>query len=67
MKNNELWKEIKTQNQNWMDAYLKSDTVKVAAFYTENALSMPPNEGFIVRKDAIQSFWKIAMESGIKG
>ncbi len=67
MKNNELWKEIKTQNQNWMDAYLKGDTVRVVAFYTENALSMPPNEGFIVGKDAIQSFWKIAMESGIKG
>ena len=50
----------------FMEAYQRGDTAAVAEFYTEDAKVLPNNMEMVSGKQAIQEFWKNAMEMGVK-
>lgn len=62
----ELHEAIAAGQKEFMAAYNRGDAAGVAAFYTENAQLMPPNSDFVPGRQAIQTFWQGAMDSGIK-
>lgn len=57
---------IASANQNFMDAFSRSDAASIAALYTADATLLPPDNSMMTGKEAIQSFWQGAMEMGIK-
>jgi uncharacterized protein (TIGR02246 family) len=57
---------IASENQKFMDAFSGLDAAGVAALYTEDTKLLPPGFPMMTGKEAVQSFWQGAMNSGIK-
>jgi len=48
-------------------AFTQGDAAGIASFYTENAMLLPPEADFVKGRQAIQAFWQMAIDMGIKG
>ena len=48
------------------EAFNSGDTAAVAAHYTQDAVLLPPDATRVDGREAIQNFWKGAMDSGLK-
>ncbi len=59
-------KAIEEANRAFSAAYAKGDPKATAAMYTEKAKLLPPNAKVVEGRDAIEQFWKSAMDAGIK-
>ena len=57
---------IKSANQKFMDAFGRKDAAGVAALYTKDAKLLPPDMPIMSGTDAIQSYWRGAMDMGIR-
>ncbi len=57
---------IVAADQQWELAFGRGDVAAVAQMYTENAQVLPPQSEPIAGRQAIQSFWQEAMDSGLK-
>ena len=57
---------IASVNQKFMDAFSRSDAASIADLYTEDTKLLPPGFPMMTGKEAVQSFWQGAMNSGIK-
>lgn len=52
-------------NDDLMSAFAAQDAAALAGLYTTDAQLLPPNGDFVTGRDAIQSFWRGVMNSGI--
>lgn len=59
-------KDIEAANKAFADAYNEGDAKGVAAKYTEDAALLPPDGKRVDGQDAIATFWKGAMDGGLK-
>jgi len=57
---------IAAANENFMAAFSRGDAAGLAALYTDNGRVLPPNSDFVSGKQAIQTFWRVLMDMGIK-
>jgi uncharacterized protein (TIGR02246 family) len=57
---------IEKQNAALGEAIGKKDAAAVAAFYTEDALVLPPGAGTVKGRKAIEEFWKKTIDGGLK-
>jgi uncharacterized protein (TIGR02246 family) len=64
-------REIRTAiveaNLAFMEAFEERDAAAVARLYAEAAQLLPPNADIVAGSDAIEAFWRNAMESGLSG
>jgi uncharacterized protein (TIGR02246 family) len=58
---------IAEANENFMAAWKRGDAAGLAALYTENGQVLPPNSDFVTGREAIQAFWQVLFDMGIKG
>lgn len=63
---NSVRRTIEANNKQFVEAFNKGDAAAVANMYTMNARLMPPNSEVIEGRANIQTFWKGAMDAGIK-
>jgi uncharacterized protein (TIGR02246 family) len=56
---------IDSVNQNFMDAFSRADAAGIAALYTEDTKLLPPGFPMMTGKEAVQSFWQGAINSGV--
>lgn len=66
IKPNLLREEIQQLAEKFMETYKLGDPKKMAAFYTESAIAMPPNSDFVKGKQQIEAMWENLMNLGIK-
>ncbi|MCU1288284.1 MAG: hypothetical protein JWN60_513 [Acidobacteria bacterium] len=57
---------IASANQNFMDAFKRADAAGLAALYTDDTRLLPPGFPMMSGREAVQSFWQSAMDTGIK-
>jgi uncharacterized protein (TIGR02246 family) len=57
---------IRDTTKRYVEAYNRGDAAAAADFYTEDAKVLPANMEMVSGKQAIQEFWKTAMEMGIR-
>jgi uncharacterized protein (TIGR02246 family) len=57
---------IRAANESFMSAFKRADAGAVAALYTETAKLLPPDSDMLTGRAAIESFWRAAMNIGIK-
>ena len=57
---------IESGDNEFMESFKHGNAAAIAALYTEEGQLLPPNSDFIKGKKAIETFWKGAMEMGIK-
>jgi uncharacterized protein (TIGR02246 family) len=62
----ELQGEIEAVNDVFMKAVKDRDAAAIAALYTEEAMLLPPNAGFVKGKEAIQGMWQSMADMGIE-
>lgn len=58
---------IAAANQEFVAAFSRGDAAGIATLYTKDGQVLPPNNDFIAGKQAIQTFWQGAMNTGITG
>ena len=58
--------ELRDGTRMFLEAYHRGDTAAVADFYTEDAKVLPANMEMVSGKQAIQEFWKNAMDMGVR-
>ncbi len=58
--------DIDAANAKWVAAFNKGDAAGVAQLYTEQATALPPGAPMAKGRDAIQTFWQGAIQSGLK-
>lgn len=58
--------DIEAANKAFADAYNAGDAKGVAAKYTEDAALLPPDGKRVDGQEAIATFWKGAMDGGLK-
>jgi uncharacterized protein (TIGR02246 family) len=58
--------DIETVNREIGNAFSRGDAAAIAAFYTDDAVVMPPNSKMIKGRKAIEEFWKGAMGMGVR-
>jgi uncharacterized protein (TIGR02246 family) len=63
----DLRESIQAVNEEFGAAYRRGDARAVAAMYTQGGQLYPPNENIVAGREAIEKFWKAAMDSGVKG
>jgi ketosteroid isomerase-like protein len=56
---------IASVNRNFMGAFSRGDAGAIAALYTDDAKLLPPSFPMMTGKEAVQSFWQGAMNSGV--
>ena len=56
--------ELGQMNRDFAAALNAKDAKAAAALYTEDAVLIPPGEAFVRGRDAIEEYWKGAIESG---
>ena len=59
-------KTIEENTKQFIEVFNKGDAVALANMYTINGRLMPPNSEIIEGRANIQTFWKGAMDAGIK-
>jgi uncharacterized protein (TIGR02246 family) len=57
---------IRDNTKGYVEAYNRGDAAAAADFYTEDAKVLANNMEMVSGKQAIQEFWKTAMEMGVK-
>ena len=57
---------IAAANDEFMAAFKRGDAAGLAALYTEDGQVLPPNAGFVTGQQAIQGFWQVLFDMGIK-
>ena len=57
---------IEAANAEFAAATSRGDAAAVAAMYTERGQLFPPNEKIVEGRAAIETYWKAAIDSGIK-
>jgi uncharacterized protein (TIGR02246 family) len=63
---NSVRRTIEANTKQFIEAFNKGDVVALANMYTMNARLMPPNSEIIEGRANIQTFWKGAMDAGVK-
>lgn len=58
--------DITAQNAAFEAAYNAGDSAGVAAFYTEDAIALPPGSPMVEGREAIEAMWQGAIDSGFK-
>ena len=58
--------EVEAVNEKWMAAFNGGDAAGVAALYTEDGHSLPPNTEKVDGREAIQSFLQDGIDVGYK-
>ena len=58
---------IDAGNRQFMEALTKGDAAGIATLYTKKGQLLPPNSDFVTGPTAIQSYWRGAIEKGVKG
>jgi uncharacterized protein (TIGR02246 family) len=53
-------------NARLTEAYNRGDVAAVAAMYTDDAVLLPPNFQMLEGRQAIQNFWALARQIGIR-
>jgi uncharacterized protein (TIGR02246 family) len=53
-------------NEQFMAAFARQDAAGVAGLYTESAKLLPPNSDILDGRAAIQAFWQVVMNMGIR-
>lgn len=56
--------ELGQMNRDFADALNAKDAKAAAALYTEDAVLIPPGEPLVRGRDAIEEYWRSAIESG---
>ena len=51
--------------QTFTEAVKKGDSATIGSLYADDAIAFPPNSEMVSGKDAIQSYWRGTMESGV--
>jgi uncharacterized protein (TIGR02246 family) len=59
--------EIRSANQHFEQNFSKGDAQGMAALYTSDGMLLPPGTGIQNGLNAIQNFWQMVMDLGIKG
>jgi ketosteroid isomerase-like protein len=62
----EIHDVIAAANEVFMATYKRGDAAGMAEFYTGNGQVLPPNGDFVTGKPALQGFWQMLMDMGIK-
>ena len=62
----DLREEIRSANDNFEKNFASGDARGMASLYTSDGVLLPPGAGLQEGPDAIQSFWQMAMDMGIK-
>ena len=57
---------LTSANQHFMDAFKRGDAAGISALYTDEAKLLPPGNQMVSGREAIESFWRGAMNMGIK-
>ena len=57
---------IAVANDEFMAAFKRADAAGLAALYTEGGQVLPPNGDFVTGRQAIQGFWQVLFDMGIK-
>jgi uncharacterized protein (TIGR02246 family) len=52
--------------ERFIAAFNRGDAASAAAVYTADAQVLPPNSDVITGRQAIQAFWQMAMDMGVK-
>ena len=52
--------------EQFMAAFSRGDAAGAAAVYTADAQVLPPNSDVVTGQQAIQAFWQMAMDMGVK-
>lgn len=50
----------------WEEAFNAGDAATHAMLYTEDAILLPPDAGFVQGREAVQALWQSFMDAGIK-
>ena len=58
--------DIESANREIGKAFSSGDIAALAAFYTEDAVVLPPNSQMIRGRKAIEEFWKGAVGMGVR-
>jgi uncharacterized protein (TIGR02246 family) len=51
----------------FMAAFNAKDAAKVASFYTDDGVLMPPNQPMVKGRENIEAYWRGAFEQGVTG
>jgi uncharacterized protein (TIGR02246 family) len=62
----DLREEIRGANDNFEKNFASGDARGIASLYTSDAALLPPGAGIQEGATAIQNFWQMAMDMGIK-
>ena len=62
----DIRESITAANDEFMAAFKRADAAGLAALYTEDGQVLPPNGDFVTGRQAIQGFWQVLFDMGIK-
>ena len=62
----DLREEIRSANDDFEKNFASGDARGMASLYTSDGVLLPPGTGLQEGSDAIQNFWQMAMDMGIK-
>lgn len=58
--------EIRSANDNFEKTFAEGDAAGMAALYTSDGMLLPPGAGLQEGSSAIQNFWQMVMDMGVK-
>ena len=56
---------VRAITKRFVEAYNRKDSAAASQVYTDDAKVLPPNMPMVSGKEAIQAFWKMAMDMGV--
>lgn len=62
----QVQKAIEEANQKFGEAFRQGDAAALANLYTEDATLLPPNSEMLKGKQGVETFWKGAIQMGVK-
>jgi len=62
----DVLEEIRSANQNFEKTFARGDAQGIASLYTSDGVLLPPGTGIQEGANAIQNFWQMALDMGIK-
>jgi len=62
----EIRNAIAAANQKFLSAFSRGDAAGLAATYTSNGQAFPTNSDIIEGRTALQGFWQVVLDMGIK-
>jgi uncharacterized protein (TIGR02246 family) len=61
-----IQESIAAANNVFMETFKRGDAAGLAALYTNDGQVLPPNGDFVSGQQAIQGFWQVIFDMGIK-